>query len=226
MELSHPYESDIARFQLLYQLPLPENCRRSLIIGENAVAREVGWVGDVIEPMGQSDPTDLLGDSPSDHFDAIALPGVLRPLSSRVGQTDTPNFLRQLKHKLVPGGVLIGHLNHGLFADTLVQPSNWPALLSAYADRRCPYRASRLLDLLNKAGLSDAKCFYVLPSITAPMGLIPACPELVKPYFLRSLSGARAGHAVLAYWGRRLVIEVGLASALRDTLFFWARRPC
>ena len=226
MELSHPYESDIARFQLLYQLPLPDNHRRSLIIGENTLVHRVGWGGDVIELTDQSDPTDLLSDSLGDNFDAIALPGVLRPLSSYVGQTDTPNFLRQLKQKLAPGGVLIGHLHHGLFANTLVHPSNWPGLLGAYSDRRCPYRSSRLLDLLNKAGLSDAKCFYVLPSIEAPMGLIPACPEVVKPYILRGLSGARVGHSVMAYWGRRLVVEVGLASTLRDTLFFWAHRSC
>ena len=226
MSIRHPFESDQARLQLLYRLPLTYPSGRLLVMGQASQVRAVGWSSEVCEIGLAPTLTGQLEEFDKACYAAIAIPGVLGAFENRVGANSTPNFLAGLTERLAPGGWVIGHMNHGLYLGGLAQPTLWLKFLAAVIDNKRPNSPRRLKLLLQTAGLVDVECYYVQPSIESPMALIPCVRAVSDTYFMRCASSARSSHAAHAYWGRKIALKLGLGGCLRSSIFFWGRRPC
>ena len=222
----HPFESDQARIQHLYRLPLAYPTGRLLVMGQASQMLAVGWSSEVCNIGSTATLTAQLEKVEKACYAAIAIPAVLSAFENRVGAYNTPDFLAGLTKCLAPGGLIIGHMNHGLYLGALARPTEWVKFLAATIDSKRPNSPNRLNRLLQSAGLVDVECYYVQPSIESPMALIPCVRAVADAYFMQCISSTRNSHAAPAFWGRQLVMKLGLGGCLRNSIFFWGRRPC
>ena len=216
MDLTHPYDTDEARLSLLYRLPVTGSPARLLVVGDAWTGLAGQWSGAEL-CLVQS-----LADVPAgQRFDLVALPGVLAPQS-----VDAGHQLGQAAAVLAPGGMLIGHMAHGLALRQWASLRGLCRLGLSLLDRRRPSSHGRLQAMLRTAGLCEVECFYVVPSIDAPMGLIPCAPAAARAQFARGLRSSRDSLTWHAFGIRWLMLALRTGPLLRDALFFWAKRPC
>lgn len=208
MDVAYPYADAGARRALLYRLPVGEPPQRLLVVGTGAVAQEIaaGWHGPV-----QLMSAAALAASWQAHegaFDAVAWPGL--------GDSEG-HMLPLARSVLAPRGLLLGHFEQRVTLRRLHL-----ALLPA-GSLRSPAGCVRALE---GAGYEEPAVWYVQPSISSPMGLIPTEPVAARAQFLRAIRSAHGHHSTVAYALRWLLAWAGLGGLQQNELFFWARKPC
>ena len=218
------YLSDAARRSLVYRLVTVQAPQRWLLIGAPSELARFTWSTNAV----YCQPTGVAGVAGAEdgRFDAIALAGVLRPHDSVAPGLSAHEFIAQVVDRLAPNGVLMGHLDHGMAARHLGQW--WRCLLPALRPSRseCPCTPTKLRRILSAAKLGSIECFYLTPSMSSPMGLVPCTEPAATRYFRRAIVSARDQHSWPAYIGRRLAAQFGWSGIFRQELFFWARKSC
>ena len=216
MDVTQPYDADESRLCLLYRLPVTGSPSRLLIIGADVAGLSRHWAGAEVWRA------ESLADLPAGHrFDVVAIPDLLAP-----DCIDASALLCAAAGVLAPGGILVGHMAHGLALRKWASLRGLWQLALSVCDRRCPSRNGRVQSMLRAAGLREVECFYVSPSIHAPMALIPCAPQAARAHFARALSASRHNLTWPAFQLRRAMLALRSGPLLRDTLFFWAQRPC
>ena len=216
MDVTHPYDSDESRLGLLYRLPVTGSPSRLLIVGDDVAALSRHWAGAEVWHAAS------LADLPAgQQFDVVAIPDLLAPDSVQAS-----SLLRRAAAALAPGGILVGHMAHGLALRKWASPGGLWQLALSICDRRRPSRNGRVQGMLLAAGLREVECFYVSPSIHAPMALIPCAPMAARAHFARALGASRHTLPWPAFQLRRVMLALRSGPLLRDALFFWAQRPC
>ena len=221
MEANLPYAEDSARLRLLYRLPVDSDPERVLIVGDDRALLETAWPASIIVRSRTLESSPSAG-----RFDVIVLAGVLQPFVPMVDGLTVEQLLRRLTGSLVPGGVLIGHLPYGMSLRPGIVRRRLGQLLKLPGGAQRPCSAPQLIALLEAGGLERAQCFYVAPSIETPFDLIPSHPAAARAYFRRAIRAARGDHGRFGYLLRVALAEFGVSHLLRDTLLFWACRPC
>jgi hypothetical protein len=223
MDVEYPYAQGQARLQLLYRLPSAPPPRRLLLVTDLIEGDGIGagWGGPVTRVA--SSALDTAATDGGARFDAVAVPAVLgggtAELSSRHAVLP---WLQRLHELLVPGGLIVGHVDNLYALRRWATPSGLlaalrPAAMGSAADCR-----ATLLD----AGFTLPECFYVQPSIVSPMGLIPCERVASRAHFLRSIRAAQGHYGHSAYAARLLMAWLGLGGMQQAQLFFWARKAC
>lgn len=229
MDVQYPFATDLARLQLLYRLPTSPAPHRLLVLTVDGEALPMAdhWPGPVQQlalsalclPPG-------LGTA---RFDAVALPGTLALRRARPPGPPLVNnagLMKAVAGLLVPGGVIVGHLDHGWALRNLRRPGAAWALLLARLTPGSITGPARCLHALAGAGFEAGQCFYVQPSIAAPMALVPCRPAAARAHFLRAVRSSRPHCSGLGYAARLLLAWAGLGGIFQQQLFFWARKPC
>ena len=216
MDVTHPYDTDESRLGLLYRLPVTGSPSRLLIVGDDVAALSRHWAGAEVWHAAS------LADLPAEQrFDVVAIPDLLAP-----NRVDASSLLCRAADMLAPGGMLVGHMAHGLALRHWAGLRGLWQLAVSLCDRRRPNCHGRVQAMLQAAGLREVECFYVVPSIQAPMALVPCTPVAARAQFARTLRSSRDTLSWQAYHMRRLLLALRAGPLLRDTLFFWAQRPC
>ena len=230
MDVAHPYAADSARLQLLYRLPTAPAPQRLLIVSRqpgDALLGQ-GWPGQVTV-AGLVGLDDLLG-AGAGRFDAVALPAVLGVCDIRLpGAHPTIGnrlLLASVARLLVPGGTVVGHMDHGWALRRVMQGAGLRDLACGWRQPDAIRNPQACLRLLASTGFSAAECFYVQPNIDAPMGLIPSHPVAAKAQFLRAIRSSEGAYSRAGHGLRLLMALVGLGGSFQSHLFFWARKPC
>jgi hypothetical protein len=222
MDVAYPYAEDASRRQLLYRLPSAPLPRRLLIVGGDADLVGPGWGG----PVSTATPEQLVtlpGDRPA-AFEAVALPMVLG-LPRRPG----PGPAQQLGgawRRLVPGGVVVGHVAQRLTLRRMARVGGMVAAAQSMGGTGALGSADDCTAALRRAGFVDPECYYVVPGLDAPMGLIPCHAAAARAQFLRATRASQGHFHPLAYAARLLLAHLGLGGMQQSHLFFWARKPC
>lgn len=195
--------------------------RQVLVLGSQALAAAVaGDIGGAealtVRPAGAS--------LPSATYDAVLLPS----FSSTHGEkTAAPQAFPQSLHAafraLVPGGMLVGHIEHGAALRSIARLG---ILAGSHRRSRLPWTGAGCQRALQNAGFVDAHCFFVEPSIDSPMALIPVQPFIARAHFLRAIHRTRDRYSLPGYLLRLALAQVRLGGMLQPHLFFWASRPC
>lgn len=223
MDVQYPYAEGLSRRQLLYRLPGAPAPRRLLVVhsgtGEGALIGG-GW-GAPVTVVAASELQALAAQGDV-RFDAVALPAVLS-----AGQLQPGAVVLTLAHGLlVPGGVVIGHLEHGCALRRWASLAGLRAVAGALLGTQGLGSPGQCQGALQRAGFSDPTCFFVQPHIGDPMGLIPSDTVAARAHFLRSVRSSRHLYGRLGYALRLVLAAAGLGGTLQPELFFWARRPC
>ncbi len=254
MDIEYPYAANADRLRLLYRLPTAPAPQRLLIVAANGSGASVGqgWPGDVTVVALAAIDTVLAG-GPA-RFDAVALPSILgvtgmpgvtglpgvSGVSGVSGASGTGNIalagpaprirnsqlLAQVAGLLVPGGTLVGHMVHGWALRSIANTQGLRDVVAARIEPDAICRPADCLRALARAGFNSAECFYIQPSIDAPMGLIPGQRRAGRVQFLRAIRSARSGYSVSGYAFRLAMAGLGLGGMFQSQLFFWARKPC
>jgi len=185
-----------------------------------------GWPGDV---AWASAADALAGPArlPGATFDAVALPGTLQPfLPAKEQSLGLGKLLPALPRLLAVGGVVVGHMRHGLSPRVALACVNYRLVTSRIALASSPYSAWRLVHLLGDAGLEQAECYYVRPGLHDPLALVPACGAAVRDHCRQVMDKARSTMPLRRYLPRQALVSLGLWPLLQEDLFFWARRSC
>ncbi len=233
MDIQYPYAANAARLQLLYRLPTAPTPQRLLIVSANDSAASVGqgWPGDVtVVALAAIDK--VLGGGQA-RFDAVALPSVLGvlgigniALSGTGRRLHNSQLLAQVAGLLVPGGTLVGHMAHGWALRSIAKAQGLRDVVAARFEPDAICRPADCLRVLARAGFNSTECFYIQPSVDAPMGLIPGQRRAARAQFLRAIRSARSGYSVSGYAFRLAMASLGLGGMFQSQLFFWARKPC
>lgn len=223
MDVEYPFASAQSRRQLLYRLPTAPAPRRLLLVADRADPDDFihGWGGPVTAWTRAQVQAD--GAAAGARFDAVALPGVLGARTATPGTTD---LLAAVQRLLVPGGVVVGHVDHLLALRRLATPGGLARLVGAMARPGVVGTAAACTRALQRAGFVQPQCYYVQPSLSAPMGLIPCDRAAARAQFLRAVWSAQDQHSRPAFAARLLVATLGLGGLQQQELFFWATKPC
>lgn len=230
MDVEHPYAADAARLQLLYRLPTAPAPQRLLIVCRQASDALLGlaWPGQV-SVAGLAELDALLAQG-AGRFDAVALPAVLGVCDIQMPGAHPPIGNRQMlagvRRLLVPGGTVVGHMEHGWALRRAVQRRGLRDLACAWRKPDAISHPEACLRLLAGTGFSAAECFYVQPNIDAPMGLIPSHPVAAKAQFLRAIRASKHGYSRAGHGLRLSMALVGWGGSFQSHLFFWAHKPC
>lgn len=224
MDIRYPYAEPLSRLQLLYRLPTAPLPRRLLLVA-GADGREdigAGW------GAGEVASTDVAGlmqraRAASTTYDVVALPDTLRPRAARPRNADVLSAAARL---LVPGGVAVGHLRHGLALRSLLRPAGLVTALAAALERDAIAGPAACRRALVAAGLEAPECYFVLPRIEDPMALVPSPRAAARHHFLRSARSAWRLTRPGAREVRLALAWLGLGGMFQGELFFWARKPC
>lgn len=227
MDVEYPYADGLSRRQLLYRLPSTPLPRRLLLVSDDADSDLIGggWAGPVTVVTGAGlDAAIAEGDA---RFDAVALPWVLgsHAPSRRFPRGGIP-LLCAAHRALVPGGIVVGHVENILTLRRLVSVRGWGEIMGAMVRRGAISSASGCKASLLRAGFTEPECYCVQPSIESPMGLIPCDPVPARAHFLRTIRSAQGQYSRPAYTLRLLVAFLGLGGMQQHELFFWAKKPC
>lgn len=221
MDALFPYAEGAARRHLLYRLPTAPAPRRLLLAyadrADKAIASE--WEG----PVEVIDGSKLkgYGRHHAAGFDAIALPGLLDSAPA-----PPADLLRAAHHLLVPGGIVVGHVEHLLAWRRIATPRGVLRWALSVGGRNGVGTAARCLRELARAGFTSCECYFVSPHIDAPMSLVPGHDGSARAQFLRALRIAPHHHGHLSYRLRWVWTALGLGGMQRPHLFFWANKPC
>ena len=223
MDVQYPYAEGLSRRQLLYRLPGAPAPRRLLVVhtGANEAALLGGGWGAPVSVVASCELQALAAHG-GERFDAVALPAVLSAGQGTAG-ADVLTLARGL---LVPGGVAIGHLEHGCALRRWASLAGLRAVAGALLGTQGLGSPSQCQRALRRAGFSEPACFFVQPNIDEPMGLIPSDIVAARAHFLRSVRSSRHHYGRLGYALRLALTRAGLGGTLQPQLFFWARRPC
>lgn len=219
MDVEYPYADGLSRRQLLYRLPSTPEPRRLLLVSDDGQSDLIGggWGGPVTVVTRATLGAKVGRDAAQ--FDAVAMPWI-----SASG--DSTALLRSATHFLVPGGVVVGHLENLRTVRRLASMRGLTAFAGAVRDRRLIGSPRACRNTLLAAGFIDPECYFVQPSIEAPMGLIPCAPVPARAHFLRAIRTMRGSYGRSAYAIRLLAAFVGLGGMQQPELFFWAKKPC
>ena len=229
-DVQYPYADGLARLQLLYRLPTSPAPRRLLVVCADEEGSLIGggW-GGAVSVTAVSGLRAALSQG-AERFDAVALPFVLERGTARSGtgapEAGNDEILGLVRELLVPGGVVVGHLTHVCALRHLLSWSGGCQFVKAFLRAQGIGRSAHCVDRLRQAGLTEIECFYVQPSIDAPMGLIPSQGAASRAHFLRAIRSASGHYGRIGYAVRLLLAQVGWGGVLQPQLFFWARRPC
>lgn len=218
MDVEYPYAEPTARLNLLYRLPGAPEPRRLLVVGSPNDTEPIvpGW------PAARALRPDALAEEAArgdGRFDAVALPWVLGDESDAVG------LLRAARRLLVPGGVVVGHVANRLSLRRLAATRGGD-LWRAWGTSGTLGSAGQCRRALRGAGFTAPECFFVQPSIGAPMGLIPCAFAPARTQFLRSVRASAGQQPAPAYALRWALAFAGLGGLKQTEVFFWARTPC
>ena len=224
MDIEHPYADGPSRRHLLYRLRTAPPPRRLLLVSGDPESDLIG--------TGWGSPVTVLAPSGLDasflqsgtRFDAVALPWVTG-LPSSTG-CDGQRLLKAAHTLLVPGGVVMGHLRNIQTLRRLGTARGLAEVVATLTHRGAMGSAAGCAAVLLRAGYAEPECWYVQPSISSPMGLIPSDPTAARAYFLRSIRSAQGHYSRSAYLARLLVAALGLGGMQQAELFFWAKKPC
>ncbi len=226
MDASPPFAADVERLRLLYRLPLRGDEARILVVGSGVDAERLLDVGACTAAVTVSARPDG-GDTP---FDAVMLPLCL--LGDDEHSIGTPNgqplaaMLAQAKASMLPGGVVVGHLENIASLASVRSALRGGVSWSGWRSWRGAWGASACLRTLHDAGFEAAECFYVEPRISAPMTIVPRSPLSARAHFVRAIRRTHGHYSMAGYLTRLLLAQLGLGGTLQPHLFFWARRPC
>lgn len=221
MDVEYPFASAVSRRQLLYRLPTAPAPRRLLLVADRADADDYihGWGG----PVTAWTRAQVHAAGAGARFDAVALPGVL---GARMAPSGNAGLLAAVQRLLVPDGVVVGHVDHLLALRRLATPGGLARLVGAVARPGVVGTAAACTRALQRAGFVQPQCYYVQPSLSAPMGLIPCDRAAARAQFLRAAWSAQDQYSRPAFAARLLVATVGLGGLQQRELFFWATKPC
>ncbi len=222
MDIDFPFAEDKSRQQLLYRLPTAPAPRRLLLVGNDPDGIARGWDGPVTT-VAVVDLADAASPDGAD-FDAVALPGLTDMVAA--GGTGALRLLADARRRLVPGGLVIGHLEHALTLRRLARPRQVAAILASLVGGGLIGSAAGCRKALLQSGFVEPECYYVVPSFDAPMGLIPCHPVAARAWFLRAVRAAEGHFSAPAYASRLLLAFMGLGGHQQGQLFFWARKTC
>lgn len=214
-DVTHPYADDHDRFSLLYRLPVDEHLSGpAYVIRESGAGRDP----DLRRETHVADTAQFEAQVDESCFAVLALPATLDHLSQHAAD----RLLGRAVRRLLPGGVLVGHVSHRHSI------RNWiRRFRPGSAGRHAGWSVSALRHQLGQAGLADVEMFYVRPLIASPMALVPTIPAAANAFFRWSIRSARDDHGGGAYAARRLLAAAGLGWLLQDTIVFWGyRAPC
>lgn len=227
MDVDYPFASALSRRQLLYRLPSTPAPGRLLIMSGIAGSEQLGsgWIGPVMTlDCSQLEVALAHGGA---RFDAVALPGLLGAEAALLRSGATA---RQLLHMalalLAPGGVVVGHLDNSYALRQAASLRGLAQLVGAAVRPGVVGGAQACTRALVRAGFVEPECYYVQPSLAAPMGLIPCDPVPARAQFLRAVRSAQGSYSRPAFVARLLIAHLGLGGMQQQELFFWARRPC
>lgn len=227
MDAEYPFATALSRRQLLYRLPPTPAPGRLLIVGDTSDGEQMGrcWDGPVLA-LGSSQIADALAQGGA-RFDAVALPGLLgaSPASLRAGAT-AQDWLCMALALLVPGGVVVGHLENTHALRRIASLQGLFQLVLAAVRPGAVGSANACMRALVSAGFVEPECYYVQPSLASPMGLIPCHRVPARAQFLRAVWSAQGNYSRPAFAARLLVAHLGLGGMQQQELFFWAQKPC
>lgn len=221
MDVEYPFATELSRRQLLYRLPTAPAPRRLLLVADRDDPHDLahGWGG----PVTAWTRAQVQAAGAGVRFDAVALPGVL---GARTATPGTADLLAAVQRLLVPGGVVVGHVDHLLALRRLATPGGLARLVGAIASPGVVGTAAACTRALQRAGFVQPQCYYVQPSLSAPMGLIPCDRAAARAQFLRAVWSAQDQYSRPAFAARLLVATLGLGGLQQQELFFWATKPC
>lgn len=221
MDVQYPYANGLARQHLLYRLAAVPAPRRLLLVYAERTDKSIAssWDGPAEVIAGPK----LISFAKRDEtgFDAVALPQVL-------GSPPAPaNEILQAAHRLLaPGGFVIGHVEHLLALRRLASVGGLCRWALSASGRNGIGTPARCLRELARAGFTQAECYYVYPSIDAPLALIPCHHGPARQQFLRAIRSSPNQYGRLSYLLRLMAASVGLGGMQQPQLFFWAGKPC
>jgi hypothetical protein len=227
MDVDYPFATPLSRRQLLYRLPTTPAPGRLLIVSGFADGEQIGsgWTGAVVT-LDSSQLEAALAQSRA-RFDAVALPGLLSALAAPLRSGATAGQLLRMAHAfLVPGGVVVGHLENAFALRRAASLRGLAPLVRAALRPGVVGSAQACTRALVRAGFVEPECYYVQPSLAAPMGLIPCDPVPARAQFLRAVRSAQGNYSRPAFVARLLIAHLGLGGMQQQELFFWARTPC
>jgi hypothetical protein len=221
MDVQYPYADGLARQHLLYRLPAVPAPRRLLLAYGDRAHKSIanGWDGPVEVIAGVK--LVAYAKHHTAKFDAIALPQVLGTGSVAAAQT-----LRAAHHLLVPGGAVIGHVDHLAAWRRLASLGGLGRWLRSATGRAVVGTPAHCLLELARAGFERRECYYVHPHIDSPLSLIPCHQGSARYHFVRAVRLAPNLHGRAGYLVRLAVARLGLGGAQQPQLFFWASKPC
>jgi SAM-dependent methyltransferase len=215
-----PFAEGEARLRLLYQLPLSGTERHWLVLGDASAARQAVGLRQDAPPLSAWAP-DAAAPA-AGPFDVVALPGTLLAPAPVPPEAR----LRQVLDVLVPGGVVVGHVDHLLSLHGLAGALRGAGWHGRWAELRAFASARRCELSLRRCGFTEAECFHVEPHIEAPMALVPSDRRAARSHFVRTVHRNRPLYGSAGFTLRLLLAQAGLGGALQPQLFFWARKPC
>jgi hypothetical protein len=223
----HPYAGGLSRRQLLYRLPPTPQPRRLLVVSDAADGDLIhgGWGGPVT--VLTSSGVDAALAQGEGRFDVVAMPWVLGSNASpEFRRADAAQLLCSAHRLLVPGGVVVGHVENTCTLRRLIRIRGLSEFVRAVARRDAIGSPSRCKASLLGAGFTEPECYYVQPNIESPMSLVPCEPSPARAHFLRTIRSAQGHYSSPAYALRLLVALLGLGGMQQPQLFFWATKPC
>lgn len=224
MDVAYPYADGLSRRQLLYRLSAAPGPQRLLLVSDDADSDLLGagWRGPVTVLAPSALDAAFLQDGA--RFDAVALPWTTGMRSA--GGRNGPQLLQWAHALLLPGGLVVGHLHNVHTLRRLATANGLKEIVAALLHRGAMGSAAGCAAALLRAGYAHPECWYVQPSMDAPMGLIPSNPIAARAHFLRAIRSAQGHYSRPAYAARLLVAALGLGGMQQPELFFWARKPC
>lgn len=227
MDAEYPFATALSRRQLLYRLPSTPTPGRLLIVSGIAEGEQIvgAWNGPVVAQ--QSSQLEAALAQGGARFDAVALPGLLgvqaAPLRSGAS---AEHLLRTALALLVPDGVVMGHLENAYALRRVASLRGFAQLVRSAIRPGEVTGARACVRALVRTGFVAPECYYVQPSLSAPMGLIPCDAVPARAQFLRSLWFAQGNYSRPAFAARLVIAHLGLGGLQQQELFFWARKPC
>ncbi|MBK9135273.1 MAG: hypothetical protein IPM15_13300 [Betaproteobacteria bacterium] len=217
MDANDAFAANVARFRLLYRLPLPLAVETVLVLGANDLSDQLAGAWPRVARRAASlESADADGTS----WEVIALVDAGRA-DATVARTR--GFLEEVNNRLRPDGWIVGYVEHAATWRRLLRGRGWCAALLAH---RFFGRPRGCLRALREAGFDSCAVWYVHPLIEAPMGLIPAESRTERPEFVRAAHAGRGTHGALGFLARLALAHLGLGGLQQRHLFFWARKPC
>ena len=242
-----PYSSPVERARALYRIPGPVAPGRVLEVclgrepllsfgpRDTATTRRISGGGHGIRDDAfrwhRHSSHDEASDRPppdGESFDLVVLHRTLEDLGARrkLGVIcDERGLLEQTARLLAPGGLIAGSMSNVGNVSSIVWLLTPRFRRSSIHGQRADFSVRELGCLLETSGLTDVRIFRLLPDCDSPLKLVDIYPKLTRMMLRHELNVGRVRR--VPFLLKRLAVELGIQGEFRrQSVFFWARKPC